>query len=993
MRKTATHLTGKFGLLFFTAIVIFFSCNNQHENFFKEEEEFEKEGGDMYNEAAKAQQLEFEKTKDPLLGYVPKERLAAAYQAAEKSKQIAIRSRTSSVTWTERGPNSDEVGMNNGNIRDGWAMVTSGRMKAIWVDLSDATGNTVWAGGIGGGLWKTTTFKSYPASWTPVNDFFTNMAVGSICQDPTNHNIMYFGTGERTFNVDAIRGGGVWKSTDHGQNWTFLSATTSYFNISKLLCDASGNLYVGTIVSNTGGGSSGLFRSTNGGTSFTNISPSGLDTRISDFVISSAGRFHVACGYYGGGTPGYRYTDIPSTVTSAGWTASGNPASTHLPETTATNYNCVLACNGNTLYAAVSNSSGLASVYKSTNGGAGWAITSTSPSNTGNYAFSNGQGWYCLAIDVNPADANNVIVGSLNCYATTDGGSTWTQRSDWSNNYTGASTGQYVHADIQTIKWFPSNDIYIGTDGGIFYSADAGLTFEDRNVGLNIKQFYSCAYHPTLPDYFLAGAQDNGCHQFTTPGLNATIEVTGGDGAYVHIDQDQSNYQFASYISNRYRRSTNNGDNWSSVNFYRSGTTSNPVDFGSFINATDYDNTANVLYCGSDAGEFFRWTTAQTTASGSYFYTSGTPAFPAGANIISITTLGTGTVRAVTVSPYTANRIYLGTNNSKVVKIDNANTIATGSAGTDISGASFPASSTISCIAVGTDDNNLIATFSNYGVNNIWISTNAGSSWTAIDGNLPDMPVRWVVFDPAYPNDGAWIATETGVWYTTNINGASTVWVASQFFPTVRTDMIKYKASDQTFVAATHGRGLWTGSQSSVLPINTFVLRGRWKNSAVELSWDYSNTASAASFEVESSTNGTYFKKTGLSQINTTYLDPTAASDVYYRVKGKTIFGSVSYSNVIHLQKGVDIKDITTLKLYPNPVRTNVKIAFAASGTGIARYQVTAINGQVVWKKDEEISATGEYIREWSLLNLKPGTYLFTVIYNNKKITQKFSKL
>ena len=67
MRKTATNLTGKFALLFFTAIVIFFSCNNNHERY--SEEESEEEGGDMYNEAAKAQQFEFERTKDPVLGY------------------------------------------------------------------------------------------------------------------------------------------------------------------------------------------------------------------------------------------------------------------------------------------------------------------------------------------------------------------------------------------------------------------------------------------------------------------------------------------------------------------------------------------------------------------------------------------------------------------------------------------------------------------------------------------------------------------------------------------------------------------------------------------------------------------------------------------------------------------------------------------------------------------------------------------------------------
>jgi hypothetical protein len=254
------------------------------------------------------------------------------------------------------------------------------------------------------------------------------------------------------------------------------------------------------------------------------------------------------------------------------------------------------------------------------------------------------------------------------------------------------------------------------------------------------------------------------------------------------------------------------------------------------------------------------------------------------------------------------------------------------------------------------------------------------------------MPVRWALFDPT-SDTKAYIATETGVWSTTAINGGATVWVASPFFPTVRTDMLKYRASDQTLLAATHGRGLWTQSLGSVLPVNNFVLRGKWKtNSTVELAWDYTNTTAASAFEVESSTNGTYFSKTGTSQINTSYVDQPSSTDIYYRVKGKNILGNISYSNVIHLKKGVDTKDISAIKLFPNPVKTTVKISFAASGNGLVHYQVTSSTGQVCWKKDETISLTGEYIREWNLQNLKPGTYLFTIAYNNKKITQKFVK-
>jgi len=395
------------------------------------------------------------------------------------------------------------------------------------------------------------------------------------------------------------------------------------------------------------------------------------------------------------------------------------------------------------------------------------------------------------------------------------------------------------------------------------------------------------------------------------------------------------------------------------------------------------------MYCGANAGQFFRWSTAKITPGGNYYSYDG---FPSGADTLNVSNLINNTVSAVTVSPYTLNRIYLGTNSSKIMRIDNANTFVSESAGVDISSASFPAGSTISCIAVGSDDNHLMAIFSNYGVTNIWVTINGGTSWTGIDGNLPDMPVRWAVFDPA-SNTKAWIATETGVWSTTAINGASTVWVARPGFPTVRTDMIKYRSADQSLIAATHGRGLWTQSLATTLPINTFVLRGQWKTDrTVELSWDYSNAASA-SFEVESSGNGTYFSKIGALQTNTTFLDQPTFENIYYRIMGKNMFGNVSYSNVIHLQKENDSKNITGLKLFPNPVKNDMEISFAATGKGIAYYQITGINGQVLWKKDENILATGSYIRKWNVQALKAGTYIFSIVYNDEKIVQKFLKL
>ena len=734
------------------------------------------EDKDKYDGPDKAAEYEFNITKDPATGKVPRERLLNALQKTILSKNESS-SLVAALSWTERGPNSDVPGPSNGNTRAN-SGITSGRIRAIMVDSTDATYKTVWIGGVDGGLWKTTDITASPATWTVINDNLSNLAVASICQDPRPGftNIMYFCTGESYLNLDAVRGNGVFKSTNAGATWTYLASTSAFVNGTKILCDYLGNVYLATR-------GSGIRRSTNGGTTWTNITPTGLVSSICDLEISStssAGRLHVVSGIFN--TQAYRYTDIAATVTSAsGWNA---------PATSFPSYamRAEIACSGNTLYALPADATYMVpTIYKSTDGGANWAATGGQP--TVNWA--SGQGWYALAVDIDPSNPNNCIVGGLDTWKTTNGGTSWSQISTWVGT---TPVNQYVHADVHKILWFDGgNKLLFGCDGGIHYSADKGATIRDRNAGLRIKQFYSVAIHPTLTNYFLAGAQDNGTHQFNNAGLSNTIEVQGGDGAFVAIDQNEPQYQFGSYIYNQYRRSTNGGATWSVVNLSGSA--------GQFINPFDYDNTANIMYCSDATGSFRRWTNPQTGST---------------SEVVAITGFNAGSVMSVSVSPYSANRVYFGTNNGRIVQVDNANSIATGSAGTTIS-TGLPAG-TVSCINQGTDDQNLICSFSNYGLSSVWVSANGGTSWSSLDNNnvnLPDMPVRWCMFYPG-DNTKAYIATETGVWETDLINGTSTVWSANSSFPSVRTDMIKYRSSDRTIAAATHGRGLWTAIIPSV---------------------------------------------------------------------------------------------------------------------------------------------------------------------------------
>ena len=728
---------------------------------------------DRYDGPAMYAAMEYEKTKDPSLGYVPKERLLDALSATTVSRTSPNGTNfTSAFNWTERGPNSDVAGPSNGNTRANNG-IPSGRIRAVMVDSLDPSHKTVFVAGVDGGVWKTTNITNNPANWILVNDFLSNLAVTSITQDPSNFNIMYFCTGEGFFNSDAVRGVGVFKSTDGGNTWNFLPSTATYFWGSKIMCDSQGNVYLATR-------GNGLVRSNNGGASWTDITPTGMSIRVSDIEISkNTGRLHASGGIFSAQT--YRFTDNPATVTSAGWTAPTTPYPSF-------NARCEIAASGNTLYALPSNTSfQVDSIYKSTDGGVNWAATPGQP--IANWA--NGQAWYSISAGISDADPNHCIVGGLDTHRTLDGGLTWVKISSWVG-----LAGQYVHADQHNVQWYDGGSkLIFAADGGIHYSSDGGVTIRDRNVGLRLKQFYSVAIHPTTQNYFLGGTQDNGTHQLTNPGLGSSIEVTGGDGAYTDIDQDEPQFQYGAFVFNQYRRSVNGGASWSSVNF--SGTA------GRFINPFDYDDVSNRFYAAHTSGQYLRWNDPQTGNS---------------SDLVEIASFA-GTVSAVTVSPFTVNRVYFGIGTGRVIRVDNAHEATP----TDVNITGAGMAGYVNCVNTGSSDEFLVACYTNYGVNNVWVSANGGSSWSAVDGNLPDMPVRWAMF---HPNDNTKmiLATETGIWQTDLLNGANTVWASDPSFPAVRTDMIKYRSGDRTIAAGTHGRGIWTATIPPVASCNPPVI-------------------------------------------------------------------------------------------------------------------------------------------------------------------------
>jgi Ig-like domain CHU_C associated/Secretion system C-terminal sorting domain len=813
-----------FAVLFalIVSLIIMPSCNHKNESAY-EQNESEEEENDEYDGPAKAAEFEFNRMKDPATGTVSSLKMWQAVLETENQKNTNSYSNSSAnalapLAWVERGSNSDVAGP-QGNQRPGNG-VTSGRMRTLWVDLGDATGKTVWVGGISGGLWKTSDITAAPATWTLINDYLSNLAVSGIAQDPSNPNNMYFCTGESYFTGGGVGGVGVFKSTDHGISWSLLASSAAFVRCTRIQCDAVGNVYVSTLGI---GATIGLNRSKDGGATWLNISPfeaAGVTqtSRIPDFEISSTGRMHVIGGFSSATSTlgGYRYTDNPAAATPVWQTAT-----TMFTWPFGTDARTELATVGNTIYAslgmaAVGTAGGkIEKVAKSTDGGNNWTTADLTATNISDLN-GGGQGGYSNGITIDPSNTNNVIIGSLRLLKSTDGGLTFSKISEWVG-----TTGQYVHADIHNMAWYDNgNKLLVCTDGGLFYSANKGTNFSDKNIGLRLKQFYGVSMHPTSTNYFLAGAQDNGTHQFNGAGLTSSIEVLGGDGGITAIDQDEPLFQTGTYVYANFRRSTNGGSTWSS-----SGSSSSS---GQFIDPYDFDNLGNKVYAGYDGQQYLRWEDPHT---GFTFTPITVTAF---GTLPSPNTAILAKVASVTVSPYTPNRVYFGLDNGKVFRIDDA-TEAIPTV-TEITPAGT-AAGYVNSVVIGTSDQDITVTLANAfaaATTSIWSTTNGGTSWTAIDGNLPEMPVYWGLYHP----DGdtkMYIATETGVWSTDLINGTSTIWTAETTFPTVKTSMLKYRASDRTIAAATYGRGLWTATipntnctpaSVSTQPLNTTVCAG-----------------------------------------------------------------------------------------------------------------------------------------------------------------------
>lgn len=468
-------------------------------------------------------------------------REAASLMTSESNKSLGL-------TWDEVGP--DNMG---------------GRTRAILIDKTNP--NLMYAGGVSGGLWKSTTGGS---SWTQITNFSDNLAISCIAQSANG--TIYVGTGEGlgtngsegTANGGtAFIGNGMYQSTD-GNTFTVIPSTVpttenssgvAWAYINKIECDPSNpnRIYAAT--------NRGLRGSDDGGTTWvvsvklTNGNDNtgeatDVDVASDGTVITSvSNKFYVS-------PNGDEGTFVCQSV--AGTTGDLPAGSVIRLE------NAIAPSNPNVMYACAAKIDGsLYNIYKSTDKGDNWTIIG--PGGSSLFQPLGSQGWYDNTIAVYPNDPDKILVGGLDMWEWHEGG-TWTQKSIW---YLNSASSYYLHADHHTYVFHPTNPdiLFVGSDGGVSRSTDGGETFQTMNINYNTIQCYAISASPA--GYIMSGTQDNGTLYLPRIGAfpKHAEDIMGGDGGWSTFSYINPEAYFATVYNAGTRRSPDMGANFYPATF------------------------------------------------------------------------------------------------------------------------------------------------------------------------------------------------------------------------------------------------------------------------------------------------------------------------------------------------------------------------------------------------------------------------------------------
>ena len=450
--------------------------------------------------------------------------------------------------------NWQELGPSDWNATTSWNPGV-GRITGISVDQNDE--DHIIIGANTGGVWRTTDGGQ---TWTPLGDFFTNLAVYSVRIDPSDSNTYYFGSSS----------GLIFKSTDSGATWNQL-ADISNSSVNKILVHPTNS----DIMFASGGG---LYKSTDAGVTWTQAVTTGSGY---DFEFKPGDPSVV----YASGVGFYKSTDGGATFTTISGFSTG-PKMIGVSADDATIVYVVEAASGsfNGFYSSSDSGSSFTELDHTGRNYFGYDTAGIDPG---------GQAPRDMDVTVNPNDADEVHIAGILTWRSLDGGVNFTCTADWvPGSAQGANIG-YCHADVDILE-FVGTTLYAGTDGGIFKATNTTVLnsdyYTDLTTGIGIRQFYKIGVDHETDVTVTGGSQDNGSSFYTAAG--GWKDWIGADGMEGFVDKDDSNVMYGMIQFGAMYRTDNGGNTLIGLPEPGSGS-------GDWVSPFEQDPTVtNTIYCG-----------------------------------------------------------------------------------------------------------------------------------------------------------------------------------------------------------------------------------------------------------------------------------------------------------------------------------------------------------------------------------------------------------
>jgi len=655
-----------------------------------------------------------------------------------------------------------------------------------------------------GGLWKTV---NNGTTWTVhFDDLDDVVSIGDIAINPTDANTVWVGTGENNNRQSGSWGNGVYKSIDGAKTWKHVGLGTSK-HIARIIVDPVDHdvVYVAALGSLWGsGGDRGIYKTTDGGLTWTRIHYVDADTGATELVMDPLNnkvlyaatyqRRRATWGFNGGG-PGsamWKSSDAGRT-----WTKLTQGVPTGDLGRIGMD---VYRANPNILYARIEHPQE-SGTYRSDDAGQSWRKMSN----------TNPRPMYFSQIRIDPNNDLRIYNLGVQIHISDDGGRTWIEN--------GA-----LHSDHHAMWINPKNSNHIidGTDGGIGISWDKGATWE-AIYNMDLGQFYHVTYDMETPYNVCGGLQDN----YTWCGPTAVrsrtgiandqwFQIHGGDGFEAQIDPKDSRIIYAESQDGNISRIDKISNERKSIRPlpargeapYR-WNWNTPILMSPHDPATIYVG-ANKVFKSTDRGQ--SW----TVISGDLTEATDREGLSLMGRVAKDVTIAKndgvqsyGNIVQLVESPKTAGVLYAGTDDGKVHMTRDG-----GKSWTDITTRfpGVPKNAYVSRLsASGHDVNVVYATFDNHRADDmgtyIYASVDGGNNFRSIGEGIPKgHAITAMAEDPVNPAV-LYSGSEFGLFVSPN-RGGSWTRIKSNL-PTVPIHEIVIHPRDNDMIVATHGRSIW----------------------------------------------------------------------------------------------------------------------------------------------------------------------------------------